>query len=607
MKHFIDELRRRNVHRVAIAYVTGSWLLIQVVETLFPVFGLPDAAIRTVVILLAAGFVPAVILSWSFEWTGKGLRRESDAAAGQAAPAATRRFDRAIMVLLALAVTYLVVDKFVFTHDQAPQRLDSIAVLAFEDLSPQHDQAWFAEGISEELLNLLAAVPELRVAARTSAFSFRDKDATVAEIGKALGVAHVIEGSVRRFDNRIRITVQLIDARSDTHQWSQTYDREFVDVFDIQDEIARSVVDQLRLGLLGQVPTAKRVDPDAYPLYLQARSLLNGDFDDADFSRAVQLLERALEIDPDFVDALSILARARWLGGFGDEARTERYARVRAMVDRGLALDPDSGAMLGWKAFLTLVLDNDSYTAARYTERAHEVDPTNYELIWGTMSMASLYGRPQVGIELGKYILVRDPLCLGCYGDLADTYLETGDYAAAEATLRKGLELDPDYIGLRIGLGQALLLQGRAQEALEIYTQIQREYDATNPGRYAGFPGHLETLHELGRSEEFDALLPVYLEFHEREGYETLIAQLYAWLGDKDRAFEWLAKHDREMTWNIRIHLTRPWYRKLHDDPRWQALLEQYQMTRADFDAINLTIRMPPDMEHAAVPAVERP
>jgi len=606
MKHFIDELRRRNVHRVAIAYVTGAWLLIQVVETLFPVFELSDAAIRAVVILLAAGFVPAVILSWSFEWTGKGLRRDSEAAPA-ASPAATRRFDRAIMLGLALAVTYLVVDKFVLTPDAAPERVESVAVLAFEDLSPAHDQAWFAEGISEELLNLLAAIPELRVAARTSAFSFRGKDATVAEIGKTLGVAHVIEGSVRRFENRIRITVQLIDARSDTHLWSETYDREFVDVFDIQDEIAQSVTDKLRLNLLGQLPTAKRVDPDAYPLYLQARSLMNGDFSDADFTRAVHLLERALEIDPDFVDALSLLARCRWLGGFGDEAPAERYARVRAMVDRGLALDPDNGAMLGWKAFLTIVLDNDPYTAARYTERAHEVDPTNYELIWGTMSMASLYGRPQVGIELGKYILARDPLCLGCYGDLADTYAETGDYTAAEATQRRGLALDPDNVGLRVGLGQALLLQGRGEESLEIFTGIQSEFEATNPGAYVGFPGHLETLHELGRSEEFAALLPAYLEFHEREGYETLVAQLYAWLGDKDRAFEWLAKHDREMTWNIRSHLTRPWYRKLHGDPRWQALLEQYQMTPADFDAINLTIRMPPDMEHAAASAVDRP
>jgi adenylate cyclase len=443
-------------------------------------------------------------------------------------------------------------------------------------------------------MNALAGIPELRVAARTSAFSFRGDDATVAEIGKVLNVAHVIEGSVRRFGDRIRITVQLIDARTDTHLWSQTYDRDFVDVFDIQDEIARTVVDLLRLNLLGQIPAVKRANPEAYPLYLQARYILNGQFDDEDSARAVQLLERALEIDPNFADALSILARARWLDDTGDSEAAERHARVRTMIDRGFALAPDNGALLGWKSFLTAVLDNDLYTAARYFKRAHEVDPTNYELIWGGVLEASLYGRPEIGIELGNYLIARDPLCLGCYGGIAENYLEIGDYEAAEAILRRGLALQSDYIGLQVNLGQVLLLQGRAEEALEVFTHI-RQYEEKHSGSYEGYPGHLEALHQLGRTEEFDALLPVFLEFHEREGYNLLIAQLYAWLGEADLAFEWLAKHDREMTWNIRDHLRRPWYRKIHDDPRWQALLAQYQMTRTDIDAINLTIRMPPD------------
>ena len=594
MKNFIGELRRRNVHRVALAYLAGSWLLIQIVETLFPVFELPDSAIRAVVILLAAGFIPAVIVSWAFEWTPEGLRRETDTPVGPPA-AAARRFDRAIIVLLALAVTYLVVDKFMFSPAPIAAREASIAVLAFDDLSPDGDQAWFADGISEELLNLLADIPELRVAGRTSAFSFRGKDATIAEIGRALGVAHVVEGSVRKFGDEIRITVQLIDARTDTHLWSENYHRVFADVFAIQDEIAEAVVEQLHLNLIRPTPTAERVDSRAYALYLQARSLMNSAFTQENFQRIESLLERALALDPEYANAIGLLARFRWVTA--DEAdAAETYARVRTMIDRGLALRPDNGVMLGWKSFLAMVLDNDLYTAARYRERAHEVDPENYDLIWGTVTLARMYGRPEIGAALGEYILARDPLCINCYKATARNYVNTGNLQAAEKHLRDALALGTD-VEARYRLGQVLLLDGRAEEALGVFEDLRAwlESDSDESDEpYAGYPGHLETLIELGMTEEYETLRTAYLDFHAAEGLELLIAQHYAWIGEADLAFEWLDKHDRQMTWGIRDHLARPWYQKLHGDPRWQALLERYHMTEADFEAIDLTIRMPP-------------
>ncbi len=591
MKNFISELRRRNVHRVALAYLAGSWLLIQIVETLFPVFGLPDSAIRAVVILLAAGFIPAVIMSWAFEWTPEGLRRETDTPVGPPA-AVARRFDRAIIVLLALAVTYLVVDKFMFSPAPSGAREASIAVLAFDDLSPDGDQAWFAEGISEELLNLLADIPELRVAGRTSAFSFRGKDATIAEIGEALGVAHVVEGSVRTFGDEIRITVQLIDARTDTHLWSENYHRVFADVFAIQDEIAEAVVEQLHLNLIGPVPTVERVDSGAYALYLQGRSLLNGASSREEFQRAGSLLERALELDPDYVEAIGLLARFRWLTAEPANA-AESHEQVRTMIDRGLALRPDNGFMLGWKGFLSMVLDNDPYTAARFLERAHAVDPENYDLVWNTVALARTLGRPEIGAALGEYILARDPLCINCYVLTARNYVGTGNLHAAEKHLRDALVLETD-VDAWYRLGQVLLLDGRAEEALGVFEDLRAWLESESDETYAGFPGHLETLFELGMTEEYETMRTAYLDFHAVEGHVLLIAQHYAWIGEADLAFEWLDKHDRQMTWNIRDHLTRPWYEKLHSDPRWQALLERYQMTEADFEAIDLTIRMPP-------------
>jgi TolB-like protein len=284
------EIRRRNVHRVAIAYVATAWLLIQVAETLFPVFGLSDMAIRAVVMVLAVGLVLAVILSWVFEWTPEGLRRDSDVAVASPAKG-TRRFDAAIIAMLVLAVAYFSVDKFVFDPVRDRDREvkvaaeargeairqkygeNSIAVLAFEDISEAGDLEYFADGIAEELLNLLAGVPELRVVGRTSAFSFKDNPATIPEIGEALGVTYIVEGSVRTAADRIRITVQLVEAASDTHLFSQNYDRDFGDIFDIQDEVAAKVVDELQISLVGGEPHAKRVDPRAYALYLQARTI----------------------------------------------------------------------------------------------------------------------------------------------------------------------------------------------------------------------------------------------------------------------------------------------------------------------------------------------
>jgi TolB-like protein len=331
------EIRRRNVHRVVIAYVAAAWLLIQVVETLFPVFGLSDAAIRTVVVVLAIGFVPAVFLSWAFEWTPEGLRRDSEVTAPAPASAArTRRFDAAIIALLVLAVAYFAVDKFVFdpVRDTAREAQvaaeargdairqkygeNSIAVLAFEDISAAGDLGYFADGIAEELLNLLAKIPELRVTGRTSAFSFKDKPATIPEIGEALGVTYIVEGSVRTAADRIRITVQLIEAASDTHLFSENYDRDFDDIFAIQDEVAEKVVDELHLTLLADIPKAKRVNPKAYSLYLQARTIFNAaDSTEEDYARIRPLLERALEYDPDYGEALSVYARHLLI--FGEE------------------------------------------------------------------------------------------------------------------------------------------------------------------------------------------------------------------------------------------------------------------------------------------------
>ena len=603
------EIRRRNVHRVVIAYVAAAWLLIQVVETLFPIFGLSDYAVRVTVILLAVGFVPAVVLSWIYEWTPEGLRRDSDLAIATPAKG-TRRFDATIIAILVLAVAYFAVDKFVFdpARDTAREAQvaaqargdairhkygeNSIAVLAFEDISEAGDLGYFADGIAEELLNLLARIPELRVAGRTSAFSFKEKPATIQEIGEALEVSYIIEGSIRTAADRIRITVQLVEAASDTHLFSQNYDRDFGDIFEIQDEVAAKVVDELQISLFGDTPRLKRVDPQAYALYLQARSIRHAtDADEEDFAKSGPLLERALEIDPDYGEALSAYARHLYVSSEEAGPWKETEARIRRMITRALAIDPNNANALNWMSWLALQTDNDIETAALYKKRAHDVDPANYEVLSSAVATLPFFGRADLAIKIGEYIIERDPLCMPCYVDVAMSYSRLGEYESAKARLREVLGLDPDFRWGKARLGAVHLFAGDTERALEIFEKIHYETGE------CCYPGHLEALHDLGRQEEFEALLPEFIEVHEEMGATLIIAQLYAWIGDNDEAFRWLDTHDRQKTWGIRSHLTRQWYRKLHDDPRWQALLEQYQMTDEILESLDFDIRLPPGVE----------
>jgi TolB-like protein len=602
------EIRRRNVHRVAIAYVATAWLLIQVAETLFPVFGLSDMAIRAVVVVLAVGLVPAVILSWIFEWTPEGLRRDGDVA--DASPAkGTRRFDAAIIAMLVLAVAYFSVDKFVFDPVRDRDREvkvaaeargeairqkygeNSIAVLAFEDISEAGDLEYFADGIAEELLNLLAGIPELRVAGRTSAFSFKDSPATIPEIGEALGVTYLVEGSVRAAADRIRITVQLVEAASDTHLFSQNYDRDFGDIFDIQDEVAAKVVDELQISLVGGEPHAKRVDPKAYALYLQARTIFNDtSATDADVDRIRPLIERALEIEPNYGEALALYSRYLWIVGEEDVPPAQTYERIRRMSTRALAIDPDNANALQQLGGIALLVDNDIETAARFTKRAHEAGPANFEVLWGSMKTLGLFGRSDLAARIGEYVIERDPLCMRCYTDLAEIYMQLGDQVSARRVLGDALALEPEWFFGQLELGRTFLLSGQPETAWETMPEI-------GPDDGSQYPGHLEALHDLGRHEEFETLLPGFVEWHGENGFALINAQLYAWIGDKDEAFRWLDEHDRENSYGIRLHLTRPWYRKLYDDPRWQALLEQYQMTDEILESLDLDIRLPPGVE----------
>jgi TolB-like protein len=281
----------------------GPLYALSAVETIFPAFGFGDTAVRVTTIALVIGLIPAIILSWVYEITPEGLKLERNVDRSRSiTPQTGRKLDRMIMMGLALSVSYFAFDKFVMDPRRDAENLElateqaveqaiakmeaalperSIAVLPFVDLSEEGDNEYFSDGIAEELLNLLAKIPELRVISRSSAFSFKGKDFDIPSIASQLKVRHILEGSVRKSGNQVRITAQLIDANTDSHLWSETYDRTMDNIFAIQDEISARVVEQLRITLVGEAPRAEVSPPEAYTAYLQARHLSRQQAQDA--------------------------------------------------------------------------------------------------------------------------------------------------------------------------------------------------------------------------------------------------------------------------------------------------------------------------------------
>ncbi len=607
------EIRRRNVHRAAIAYVAAAWLLIQVAETLFPVFGLSDMAIRVVVIVLAIGFLPVVILSWAFEWTPEGFRRDSDVTAP--APAArTRRFDAAIIAMLVLAVAYFAFDKFVLdpSRDSAEReaarqegRADalvksfgekSIVVLPFVNISSDPEQEYLGDGLAEELLNLLAGVEGLRVISRTSAFSFKNAEITSAEIAQKLNVSYVLEGSVRKSGGALRITAQLIDARADAHVWSDTYDRSTEDIFDIQDSVAGEVVGHLERELALDLPRAERHDPVAYALYLQARQLTNRS-GTADTQR--ELLERALELEPDYLDAKSLLAwahRRRRIEAYraGDmETLDWHREKYDSLVDEVLAQDPGhpgANALRAWENLYS----GDVPRAAKYAERALASEPTDPDALTTAGEIMDRLWRAEQAIPILRYVSERDPLNAYHFDNLAGAYLNAGQYASAEKTLRTLLVLAPDYgdfTGYEIGL--ALLLQGKASEALQ---QFNEKVSDGHPLRWHG---KTLALHDLGRTDDAQSELAKLLEIDPGPGKENIyfvVGTAYAWIGATDEAFDFFEKQREHSPQPFTSVGDSPLYANLRDDPRWRPFLASVKVDPDFLASVEFNPKLPAEI-----------
>jgi TolB-like protein/cytochrome c-type biogenesis protein CcmH/NrfG len=594
---FFSELQRRNVIRVAVAYLAGAWVLVALSDGLFPVFGVPGWASRVLLIALAIGFPLVLVAAWNYAFTSAGLIRNAPVKG-----TSVKRLDIFSASLVMLALVFFAGKYFWPDTDEAASTVEpvpaasvvqpvqaayppnSIAVLPFVNMSDDDANEYFSDGLAEELLNLLARVHSLQVISRSSSFFFKGKDFDIRTVADKLNVANVLEGSVRKSGDRVRITVQLIDTRSDSHLWSETYDRTLDDIFAIQDEIAAAVVSQLRVTLLGEIPTSEQVDPNAYTLYLQARHL-GRQYSAGGFERSNTLYRQALAIAPDYAAAWSGLSTnyTNQVGN-GLVPVEEGTALARDAAQKAIESNPSyapAHANLGWIAF---GMDADLEQAARHFEQALKLDPANTYIIRSAAQLLNSLNRLDEAILLGEYARAHDPATASGHANLGLSYLHAGRWDEAIACFENALQLSPDYMGAQYRIGAALLLRGEAAAAQEAFVREKdEEYNVK---------GQALAAHALGHEERFKALLD---ELIARWGHEwpSEVAHVNAQTGDPDAAFEWLERSIAQQEQGLIQQVFHPYFRPLYKDPRWRAFLERMGCAPEQLAAIEFRVTLP--------------
>lgn len=456
----------------------------------------------------------------------------------------------------------------------------SIVVLPFVNMSADDEQEYFSDGISEELLNLLARVPDLRVISRSSAFSYKGKNIDVPTIARQLRVAHVLEGSVRMSGDQVRITAQLIDARSDSHVWSETYDRTLDDIFAIQDEIAAAIVAQLNIELLGDAPSVPVTDPEAYSLFLQADYYAQN-VNPADLEHSNSLFRQALDIDPGYA-----LAWAGLAVNYSNMATNaylpvdEGFGQARDAANKAIDLDPDNADAHGQLGWIAMWHDNDLVAAANHYATALILDPENLSTIANSAILLKGLGRLNEAVRLMEYHVVRDPVNPTAHFNLGLGYLAAGRWEESIVSQRTALQLSPDYVGAHSFIGTALLMLGEPEAALEAMQQ-----EPSDPYQLLGL---VMAQHALGRQDLADAALQELIQKYE-QGWAYNIAYVLAYRNDSDAAFEWLDKAVEYGDPGLADIVAEILFSSLHLDPRWRAFLERLgkspeQLAAIEFD-----------------------
>ena len=499
---FFSELSRRNVFRVAIAYSVVAWLVAQVAELALDSFGTPDWGMKTILLVLVLGLPIAILFAWAFEMTPEGIKLEKDVDRTQSITRQTgRKLNYTIIGILVVALVLSIAtrDWSADTEDATPDQTvtssdKSIAVLPFINMSDDKENEYFSDGISEELLNVLVKVEGLRVASRTSSFSFKGKDTPIPEIANALKVEHVLEGSVRKAGDTIRITAQLIDVKTDSHLWSETYDRKFEDIFVIQDEISAHIVEALRVALGAGGEIAENVSKPteslaAYDDYLRARHFWQRRGGE-NIRKAIQLFEKATKADPDFARAWSGLAAAHLtMPTYSGEPAEDHFPAALGYANKALDLDPaiaEAHAVIGD----LLRFDRRWAEAEEHYLKAIELEPKNSTgYLWYAEQLTAT-GRKEAALSNSVRALDLDPFNPGTNSMAAAAYAMNGDFdksvTHSEATWELG-----HPAGL-FQLIQSYVLSGDIEQARRLVDQNVQEIGSEESEELRDFLSALE-------------------------------------------------------------------------------------------------------------------
>lgn len=596
-KGFFSELKRRNVYKVAVAYVVVAWLLIQVATQVFPFFGIPNWAVRLIVLLLILGFLVALVFSWAFEITPEGIKRESEVTTDRSITRRTGRKLVGITVALALVAAGLLAFQMFrprLMRDSAatsaplsaPATLTipekSIAVLPMINSTADPANEYFSDGMSEEFISSLGRLPDLKVVGRTSSFQFKGKSDDSKTIGEKLGVSYLLEGSVQRSADRVRIWVGLIKSGDGANVWSQTYDRDLKDIFAVQSEIAESVAKELKVALLGKNGQTEPLATAATPLTQNVEAynaLLQGNFSSRrltveDARKSIGYYEEAIRLEPRYALAYAKLSiQAGVLANnysLANKEKQEVTAKARTAAERALQLDPNLAEAHMAKGYVLHLFDFNFAAAEAEFRRALELAPQNSSMAMTLSSLLATLGRLDEAVTVAQRAVALDPLRSGVHSNLAPYLASLGRYHEAEAALRKAIALQPQAAQNHFWLAIIQILCGQPGAAVELAKQETDPFWRTYALAQAYF-AH-------GDRAEADAELKKMIDT-DADGAGSQIAQVYALRKEPDKMFEWLDHGWSTRDPGVAQLLFDPFLRAYKDDPRFIVFAQKIGVT----------------------------
>jgi len=583
MNNFFAELKRRNVYKVAVAYIVAGWALSQGIAQVLPVFDIPNLVIRLIVLLIIVGLPVALILAWMFEMTPEGIKRTATA---DAMPAAARSKKHTWIYVVVIAGLFSIGLFFLGRYTASrtaedgrpggpslPQK--SIAVLPFDNLSRDPDNAYFAEGVQDEILTRLAKVADLKVISRTSTQHFKSAPENLPQIAKQLGVTNILEGSVQKAADQVRVNVQLINAITDAHVWADTYDRKLTDIFAVESEIAKNIAETLQARLSGSEKTSiaktPTVNPEAYELYLKGRFFWNKRTG-TDLRKAIDYFNQAIAKDPNYALAYVGLADSYLLlSSYAAVSPAESLPPARSALKKALELD-DSLAEAHASFGLLTTLELDLHRALDELKRAVELKP-NYATAHHWLALAHLtLAQFDSAISEAKRAIELDPLSLVINADTSWIYFSARRYDEAEAQVRKTLEIGPQFFLAHYYLGEVLQFKAHLSEAI---AEFQKAFELNND------PYSLAMLGQAyGRNGQRDEAQKILARLNEEAKSHYVapyaLALVQIGLGDKDRAIEELDHAYREQETNYLFGIKAdPMLDDLRGDPRFEALVRR--------------------------------